>query len=160
MDFAMLVGAGGESQPLFFIRGRSPGMNLSRREDRQPGQVIPASRQIHKVGKMINGVINGAFPIDRQFDRVFGANFHTPAAPFAFSADPGMSILHGNSLNKAYILKAHPAANAFPVDRNIHAGHFRNGIVLGAASVEVMADIILGREPYCDAAPYRMNAVH
>jgi len=42
----------------------------------------------------------------------------------------------------------------------IQAGHFRNGIVLGAASVEVMADIILGREPYCDAAPYRMNAVH
>jgi len=42
----------------------------------------------------------------------------------------------------------------------IHAGHFRNGIVLGAASVEVMADIVMGRKPFCDAAPYSMNAVH
>ena len=42
----------------------------------------------------------------------------------------------------------------------IHAGHFRNGIVLGAASVEVMTDIVMGRKPFCDAAPYRMDAVH
>ena len=42
----------------------------------------------------------------------------------------------------------------------VHAGHFRNGIVLGAASAELMADIILQRKPWCDASPYSMSAPH
>ena len=42
----------------------------------------------------------------------------------------------------------------------IHAGHFRNGIVLGAASAELMADIILARQPWCDTSPYTMHAPH
>ena len=42
----------------------------------------------------------------------------------------------------------------------IHAGHFRNGIVLGAASAELMADIILARQPWCDTSPYTMRAPH
>ena len=42
----------------------------------------------------------------------------------------------------------------------IHAGHFRNGIVLGAASAELMVDIILDRQPWCNASPYSMHARH
>ena len=42
----------------------------------------------------------------------------------------------------------------------IHAGHFRNGIVLGLASAELMTDIILDREPWCDVSPYMMSAPH
>ncbi len=42
----------------------------------------------------------------------------------------------------------------------IHAGHFRNGIVLGTASAELMTDIVLGREPWCDVGPYSMSAPH
>ena len=42
----------------------------------------------------------------------------------------------------------------------VHAGHFRNGIVLGAASAELMADIVLARQPWCDTAPYTMRAPH
>jgi len=42
----------------------------------------------------------------------------------------------------------------------VHAGHFRNGIVLGAASAELMADIILQRTPWCDVRPYNMSAAH
>jgi glycine oxidase len=42
----------------------------------------------------------------------------------------------------------------------VHAGHFRNGIVLGAASAELMTDIVLGRNPWCDVAPYAMSAPH
>lgn len=42
----------------------------------------------------------------------------------------------------------------------IHAGHFRNGIVLGAASAELMTDIILEREPWCDIGPYSMSSPH
>ncbi|GMR01650.1 MAG: glycine oxidase ThiO [Gammaproteobacteria bacterium] len=42
----------------------------------------------------------------------------------------------------------------------IHAGHFRNGIVLGAASAELMTDIVLNRKPWCDTTPYMMRAQH
>jgi len=42
----------------------------------------------------------------------------------------------------------------------VHAGHFRNGIVLGAASAELMADIVLQQTPWCDAQPYNMTAAH
>ncbi len=42
----------------------------------------------------------------------------------------------------------------------IHAGHFRNGIVLGVASAELMTDIVLDREPWCDVRPYQMRAPH
>ena len=42
----------------------------------------------------------------------------------------------------------------------VHAGHFRNGIVLGAGSAELMADIILQRTPWCDEKPYSMAASH
>jgi len=42
----------------------------------------------------------------------------------------------------------------------VHAGHFRNGIVLGAASAELMADIVLERKPWCDVTPYAMSAAH
>lgn len=42
----------------------------------------------------------------------------------------------------------------------VHAGHFRNGIVLGAASAELMADIVLERTPWCDVRPYSMSAQH
>ena len=42
----------------------------------------------------------------------------------------------------------------------VHAGHFRNGIVLGAASAELMTDIVLDRVPWCDIAPYTIEALH
>jgi len=42
----------------------------------------------------------------------------------------------------------------------VHAGHFRNGIVLGAASAEVMVDIVLERPAMCDIKPYGINAPH
>ena len=42
----------------------------------------------------------------------------------------------------------------------MHAGHFRNGIVLGAASAELIADIVLGKKPWCDTGPYAVGAVH
>lgn len=42
----------------------------------------------------------------------------------------------------------------------IHAGHFRNGIVLGAASAELITDIVLDRKPWCDIEPYSLSAQH
>ncbi|HHO59284.1 MAG TPA: glycine oxidase ThiO [Thiotrichales bacterium] len=42
----------------------------------------------------------------------------------------------------------------------IHAGHYRNGIVLGAASAELMAALVLERETEIELAPYAINAMH
>lgn len=37
---------------------------------------------------------------------------------------------------------------------SINAGHFRNGLVMGAASAQLMADRLLGRTPHIDPKPY------
>lgn len=37
----------------------------------------------------------------------------------------------------------------------VNAGHFRNGVVLAPASVRLLADLVLGRRPILDPAPYR-----
>ncbi len=42
----------------------------------------------------------------------------------------------------------------------IHAGHYRNGIVLGAASAELLKQIITREDTFTDPAAYRMQAVH
>lgn len=42
----------------------------------------------------------------------------------------------------------------------IHAGHYRNGIVLGPASVQLMTEIILGQTTFCDASTYTLTASH
>jgi len=36
----------------------------------------------------------------------------------------------------------------------VNSGHFRNGVVLGYASARLLADLVLGREPIMDPAPY------
>jgi len=42
----------------------------------------------------------------------------------------------------------------------INAGHYRNGIVLGAASVRLMAEMVLGQKPSIDPSPYALDAEH
>jgi len=42
----------------------------------------------------------------------------------------------------------------------LHAGHYRNGIVLGPASVQLMTELVLDKETFCDAAAYRVSASH
>lgn len=37
------------------------------------------------------------------------------------------------------------------------AGHFRNGLVLSPASAQLMADLLLGREPAIDPVPYFLD---
>jgi glycine oxidase len=39
-----------------------------------------------------------------------------------------------------------------------NAGHFRNGLVTGPASAKLAADLLLGRAPIVDPAPYALNA--
>jgi glycine oxidase len=40
---------------------------------------------------------------------------------------------------------------------SISAGHFRNGLVMGPASAELLADLILNRKPSLDPAPYQIT---
>lgn len=42
----------------------------------------------------------------------------------------------------------------------VHAGHYRNGIVLGPASAQLMVELVLGKTPFCDPSPYAMSATH
>ena len=42
----------------------------------------------------------------------------------------------------------------------IHAGHYRNGIVLGPASAQLLSEIVLGEKTFCDASAYSMIAPH
>ena len=52
-----------------------------------------------------------------------------------------------------YIGRHSTLANLF-----VNAGHFRNGIVLGPASARLAADLVLGRPPVVDPAPYGLDA--
>lgn len=49
-----------------------------------------------------------------------------------------------------------PYIGRHPTLRNlfVNAGHFRNGVVLGPASARLSADLLLGRPPVVDPAPY------
>jgi glycine oxidase len=40
---------------------------------------------------------------------------------------------------------------------SINAGHFRNGLIMGPASAQLLADLILNRSPKLDASPYRLT---
>lgn len=53
-----------------------------------------------------------------------------------------------------------PYIGAYPGIEGIYlnAGHYRNGVVTGPASARLMADLILGREPILDPAPYALEA--
>jgi len=41
-----------------------------------------------------------------------------------------------------------------------NCGHFRNGVILGLASVQLLIDVMLDRAPVVDPAPYALNACH
>jgi len=53
-----------------------------------------------------------------------------------------------------------PYIGAYPGIEGIYlnAGHYRNGVVTGPASARLMADLVLGREPILDPAPYALDA--
>lgn len=42
----------------------------------------------------------------------------------------------------------------------IHAGHYRNGIVLGPASAQLLAELVQGAATFCDASVYAIDANH
>jgi glycine oxidase len=55
-----------------------------------------------------------------------------------------------------------PYIDKHPEIRNlsINAGHFRNGLVMGPASAQLMVDLILGRPTAVAPEPYRLCSPH
>jgi glycine oxidase len=53
-----------------------------------------------------------------------------------------------------------PYISAYPGIEGLYfnAGHFRNGLVTGPASARLAADLVLGRDPITDPAPYALAA--
>jgi glycine oxidase len=53
-----------------------------------------------------------------------------------------------------------PYIGAYPGIDGLYfnAGHFRNGLVTGPASARLAADLLLGRDPIADPAPYALDA--
>ncbi len=43
---------------------------------------------------------------------------------------------------------------------SINAGHFRNGLVMGPASAQLLTDLLLNRKPLIDPTPYQLSALH
>jgi glycine oxidase len=62
--------------------------------------------------------------------------------------------LRPGSPNGVPYIGAHPNVE----DLFFSAGHFRNGLVTGPASARLAADLMLGREPILDPAPYALDA--
>lgn len=54
-----------------------------------------------------------------------------------------------------------PYIGAYPGISGLYfnAGHFRNGLTLGPASAQLMADLVLGRTPLLDPRPYALDAL-
>jgi len=53
-----------------------------------------------------------------------------------------------------------PYIGAYPGMQGLYfnAGHFRNGLVTSPASARLVADLVLGRDPIMDPAPYALDA--
>jgi len=53
-----------------------------------------------------------------------------------------------------------PYIGVYPGIRGLYcnAGHYRNGLVTGPASARLAADLLLGRDPVIDPAPYALDA--
>ncbi|MDH5735690.1 MAG: FAD-dependent oxidoreductase, partial [Gammaproteobacteria bacterium] len=42
----------------------------------------------------------------------------------------------------------------------INSGHYRNGVILGAASAKLMSDLLTGKQPELDLTPYQFEQQH
>jgi glycine oxidase len=64
--------------------------------------------------------------------------------------------LRPGTLNGIPYICTHPEIDGL----YIHAGHYRNGIVLGPASAQLLTEIVLAGDTFCDASAYAMSAAH
>lgn len=141
------------------------------------GQMIMLKGAPGQVKRMV--LNNGHYIIPRSDGRILaGSTLEKTGFDKSVSADAMLEL-------KQAAAEVVPALAALPVERQwaglrpgtehgvpyicmheaveglyLHAGHYRNGIVLGPASVQLMVELVLGRTPWCDHAPYTMDALH
>jgi glycine oxidase len=61
----------------------------------------------------------------------------------------------GTQCGVPYVTKHPEIANL-----SINAGHFRNGLIMGPASAQLMVDLILNRPTHVDPTPYQLNTAN
>ncbi|MEB4592559.1 glycine oxidase ThiO [Candidatus Thiothrix sp. Deng01] len=100
----------------------------------------------------------------RGFDKHTTAAAHAELKAAAYAIMPALrdlpipnhwSGLRPGSPNGVPYIDEHPDIAGLYVN----AGHYRNGVVLGLASVQLLVDRILGNKPCLDPSPYRLDAV-
>lgn len=69
-----------------------------------------------------------------------------------FPVEQHWAGLRPGSPNGVPFISAHPKVEGL----YINAGHFRNGVVMGPASAELLVDIVLDRTPSLDPTPYML----
>ncbi|MEC4748338.1 glycine oxidase ThiO [Methylomicrobium sp. Wu6] len=100
-----------------------------------------------------------------QFDKTPSAEIHDKLKNFALALMPSLKrfpiINHwaglrpGTEHGVPYIGRHPEIENLF-----INAGHFRNGLAMGPASAELLADLILNRTPRVAPEPYQFSSLH
>ena len=100
-----------------------------------------------------------------QFDKTPSAEAHDKLKAFALTLLPKLKhfpiIQHwaglrpGTEHGVPYIGRHPEVENLF-----INAGHFRNGLAMGPASAELLADLILQRAPHVAPEPYQFSSLH
>lgn len=100
-----------------------------------------------------------------QFDKMTSADVHDQLKDFALALMPSLRqfpiIKHWAGLRPGtehgipYVGRHPEIENLF-----INAGHFRNGLAMGPASAELLADLILNRTPHIEPEPYQFSSQH
>lgn len=100
-----------------------------------------------------------------QFDKMPSADVHDKLKDFALALMPSLKhfpiIKHWAGLRPGtehgipYVGRHPEIENLF-----INAGHFRNGLAMGPASAELLADLILNRTPHIEPEPYQFSSQH
>jgi glycine oxidase len=110
-------------------------------------------------------ILVGSSVEHNQFDKTPSAEIRDKLKGFAVALMPSLKqfpiIKHWAGLRPGtehgipYIGRHPEIENLF-----INAGHFRNGLAMGPASAELLADLILNRTPHVTSEPYQFSSPH
>ena len=153
-------------------------------ENIQPPQIEPVKGQmiIFKAEHgLLNRIVlsNGRYLIPRKDGRILAGS------TLEFTEFNKQTTVEARDELMAAAIGLVPALNEYPVEHHwaglrpgspqgvpyicehpemnglfINSGHYRNGVILGAASCQLLTDIIMRRAPVIDPAPYALTAKH
>jgi glycine oxidase len=141
------------------------------------GQMIMLKGEPNLINRII--LSDGHYVIPRRDGRVLAGSTLEKSGFDKSTSDTALQELRENAVSLVPALADYPVerqwAGLRPGTKNgipyicasdeveglyVHAGHYRNGIVLGPASVQLMVELVLGRETFCAPSPYSMTASH